>query len=1046
MRNTPTGRSLKASATLNVEDFKEIQDEASVAIDADGFSDAPSDIDVKDSGDQRNANMKYDEHWLITRDSVKFGEDYGLSDDRDKTMSVDGADADLLDRRITESKVEDDSKIIINTNINDLTGSYLEYSRKVGEGDDAEPDSGAAARSLDLRLQDIWVPGQPMRLGSALGMLIRSGIEFVTTKDIDPTVSIQGPSPRYMEEAVSKPDETDEEFRKIKFGVVHSQLQLDAFLPTRPVAAEVAEQILGNVIDNTGIKDRNKAISGASEGRYATINNTFLTLGRRFLYADFMRWFSSKIQDFGVEGMRVNDLTGSFEFSDLIDVPAVILSNKPFNKYALPKPRTGGVSDLMAQKTLTNLTNPGGIGDRIGKAVKNKIESLVSRLTGITASDFNSTVIRGHITPDRSGQAFDFMRRLQGDSGREMDGTIKGSPSQIFNNMYEYVEALREHVQLSHMKGDTETERVESGLTQAKKDVEGTEAWAQTQTVIPMVSPTELIQDEAEQKGVGVTRLGAYGYGYNINEDRNPEDSKIEESTGTTHWRKFKKNMKPEVDEDFGPEGVPKDSGEWLQKGDDFYTYLIFSYRNQQQSLQMMNPELKIHSQDSDISSVKVDKRMFNYDSIFRQSDVTYKSKRDGGVFGNTFNSSDANLISAYSVDIDKVGQKKPKDDFYRMLKNNTDLYGESYSFNDPQIEPNGHTPDSRSLVDSTFASNSERKDLGMRDDPRYSHVKHPFTPGSKDSEEFKALPQAIALKAAADAEMIDDGVTRNSASSVYYSNIYWMRNRKYQTNEESLMTNNPNFPENYTGIGYVAVFRRASGSLKRTESRYYQIPLLFNAEVSGEDRTANWTAQTAFGRSNDFFIWSNTESRSAAFKTTVAILDGPDINARDNANLPTHNDIDNVRNAHYWWARGWDEDYVLEIINRYRALVLPRGITGSNLAPPIISIVGGYDQVTSHVSGGIEYTKWIVSSCSIDPNYEAGFTANKTPRMFDISLQLKEAFTDWSDYSTGYAYKKYLVSSMFRKPIANDFDRVRGDGNDEVKEGQKESSVRKVE
>ena len=201
-------------------------------------------------------------------------------------------------------------------------------------------------------------------------------------------------------------------------------------------------------------------------------------------------------------------------------------------------------------------------------------------------------------------------------------------------------------------------------------------------------------------------------------------------------------------------------------------------------------------------------------------------------------------------------------------------------------------------------------------------------------------------------------------------------------------------------GVGYIMVSTKHGHSYADvdSDSYVYTIPFQFNAEITGESRTANWSSQQAFGRTNEVHMWSNTSSRSAQFKTSLAILYGEDEGDRE-------------VNPIYDWGQYWTEQRVLETINKYRMLVLPisgrsddpRALGSDPIAPPIITLVRSpleqtwaNDDITRR---GDRYARWIVTDISIDPREEVGFTKNRTPRVYDISLTLKEIFNSPHSY-----------------------------------------------
>jgi len=109
-------------------------------------------------------------------------------------------------------------------------------------------------------------------------------------------------------------------------------------------------------------------------------------------------------------------------------------------------------------------------------------------------------------------------------------------------------------------------------------------------------------------------------------------------------------------------------------------------------------------------------------------------------------------------------------------------------------------------------------------------------------------------------------------------------------------------------------------------------------------------------------------------------------------------------------WANGWTEDYVQMVLNMYRSLTLPISAY-SAVTPPVIMIdfgkyLGGYNRndVDKYVNA-----RWVVSEYSIDPNLDAGYTQSQTPRLYDITLSLKEVYNGWHDLRDFYTIVKHL-------------------------------------
>jgi hypothetical protein len=210
-------------------------------------------------------------------------------------------------------------------------------------------------------------------------------------------------------------------------------------------------------------------------------------------------------------------------------------------------------------------------------------------------------------------------------------------------------------------------------------------------------------------------------------------------------------------------------------------------------------------------------------------------------------------------------------------------------------------------------------------------------------------------------------------------------------------------------GCGFLYIVNSPAEAIDNNNN-VYSIPMQFNPEVTGESRSANWSQQTAIGRTNEHFIWSNTGSRTIQFKTTYAVI-SPGRNAKDwfkdNGNI---NDIYSGNE----WAGYWTEENISGILNLYRGLLLPKGfggdsvdvnrMDGNRLSPPVITIWFGSDSDTrfSDTAGGnITKATWIATDLNLDPRLEAGYTNERNPRMYDITMTLKEIAPSWRSYQT---------------------------------------------
>jgi hypothetical protein len=66
---------------------------------------------------------------------------------------------------------------------------------------------------------------------------------------------------------------------------------------------------------------------------------------------------------------------------------------------------------------------------------------------------------------------------------------------------------------------------------------------------------------------------------------------------------------------------------------------------------------------------------------------------------------------------------------------------------------------------------------------------------------------------------------------------------------------------------------------------------------------------------------------------------------------------------------------------------------------------LGGYNRTADTYVNA----RWVVSEYSIDPNLDAGYTLNKTPRLYDVTLSLKEVYNGWHDLRDFYTLTKHL-------------------------------------
>ena len=204
---------------------------------------------------------------------------------------------------------------------------------------------------------------------------------------------------------------------------------------------------------------------------------------------------------------------------------------------------------------------------------------------------------------------------------------------------------------------------------------------------------------------------------------------------------------------------------------------------------------------------------------------------------------------------------------------------------------------------------------------------------------------------------------------------------------------------------GKILVIRNASQSADADDNWIYNIPFQFSPELTGESRSANWSTHTALGRTNDYFIWSNTASRTMQLRATYAVI-APETN--DPAWFKDGKNGNAVNSVYGEWGKYWTETIISGILAKYRKLVLPENYTpntslsdGNRLSPPIIIISFGTDMDTKFSDSAVGKTRWLVSDVNIDTRLEAGWTSAKNPRMYEISLTLKEVAPSWRSYQT---------------------------------------------
>jgi len=212
-------------------------------------------------------------------------------------------------------------------------------------------------------------------------------------------------------------------------------------------------------------------------------------------------------------------------------------------------------------------------------------------------------------------------------------------------------------------------------------------------------------------------------------------------------------------------------------------------------------------------------------------------------------------------------------------------------------------------------------------------------------------------------------------------------------------------------GMGKLIIIRNASESADAKENWIYNIPFQFSPELTGESRSANWASHTSLGRTNDYFIWTSTSSRTMQLRASYAII-SPDTNDPEWFQKKTKDekgkDINPINNIYGEWGKYWTEKRMSTILSDYRKLLLPENYTpntalsdGNRLSPPIIIISFGTAQDTKFSDSITSKTRWLVSDLNIDTRAEAGWTSSKNPRMYEISLTLKEVAPSWRSFQT---------------------------------------------
>jgi hypothetical protein len=195
-------------------------------------------------------------------------------------------------------------------------------------------------------------------------------------------------------------------------------------------------------------------------------------------------------------------------------------------------------------------------------------------------------------------------------------------------------------------------------------------------------------------------------------------------------------------------------------------------------------------------------------------------------------------------------------------------------------------------------------------------------------------------------------------------------------------------------------------------------IPFQFNPEISGESRSASWQAHSAIGRTQEFFIWGSTSSRTVQFRTSLLIMAPEGANSTtgsysgdaDILNKIAPNSYSNKNVLYDGWMANFTPVGVQSILNLYRSLLVP---ATDKAVPRCISFS---DQVLIWSKFQDDGTKkdqasrWIVTELNIDPKLEAGYAqyshdvngatvVSKIPMAYDVTLMLKEVYESWDSY-----------------------------------------------
>ncbi len=365
-------------------------------------------------------------------------------------------------------------------------------------------------------------------------------------------------------------------------------------------------------------------------------------------------------------------------------------------------------------------------------------------------------------------------------------------------------------------------------------------------------------------------------------------------------------------------------------------------------------------------------------------------------------------------------------------------LYREAFTIalngNDPEVD---FIKQIETIADINKSRGKKYLQLGlsMVSSKEQNVIKAVAVPAEKDSANgmvVKVVKKDVSYDDATTSESLKESIdgdtfiiqsdeTVRNKESAYYKNITKKRNELFPvttTNQTIKMTGNSfgSVKLYDTGLGGLTV--SSAYNMNNQENGngavYFTIPFQFNPEISGESRSANWNSVTAFGRTHEHFVYSNSGSRGIQFKTTYAITDFTDNEIFDKFGDAKKSEKDQKeagieRNNEIGWQKGWTEDYVLMILNMYRSLTQPVNAY-STVTPPIVCIEFG-KLFGTYARTADKYTnaRWVISEYSIDANLSAGYTPNKTPRLYDVTLSMKEVFNGWHDLQDFYTINKHL-------------------------------------